>query len=206
MKPVGLGEDDESELLPSFVPPRHISMPQQPAAPQTEQAPDETFASSCDGEESPEMRESAIAPFAGPMEGQDADDSDSGDDSRVLEEGYSSLLDLSRPAAGKQKFVRIEEPEHLDGEVEPVVIFPGRENAGDGPFARPASAAAETPPFARPETSGETSVPSEPTPVAASQDQQAAPFAPPAKRQDPEETERALRAALATLQRMSGAA
>lgn len=105
-------------------------------------------------------------------------------------DGYSSLLDLSLPAAPRQTFVRIEEPEEAEAEIEPVVIFPGHaarqsvapEAAAAGPGLRPFD----------PPTLAATGQPiAAATPIAAS---------------DPEETERALRAALATLQRMSGAA
>lgn len=101
------------------------------------------------------------------------------------EESYASLLDLNSQS---RPFVRIEEPEEDSAEIEPVVIFPGQENRA---FAAPngdASGAArlfDTPPS-----------PSAPLRM------------PPASARsiDAEETERQLKAALATLQRMSGAA
>lgn len=53
-------------------------------------------------------------------------------DSDLLDDGYSSLLELSRRSldsttANKQPFIRIEEAEDGDGEeFEPVVVFPGQ--------------------------------------------------------------------------------
>ena len=119
----------------------------------------------------------------------EADDESLGDlTDEVLEAGYSSLLAMGsgfqRPEA-----VRIEEP-HGD-DIEPVVIFPGQgarfapessvtqlQSSANAPFARPGTApsAVEVPAL------GE-----------------------PASQTDPEETDRALRAALASLQRISGA-
>jgi hypothetical protein len=70
---------------------------------------------------------------------------------------------------GVQRFVRIEEPASPSGEIEPVVIFPGKE---PGATLQPAANVQA---------------------VASAQ-------------RDPDETDRALRTALANLQRMSGAA
>ena len=105
----------------------------------------------------------------------------------TLEQGYSSLLAMGssfqRPEA-----VRIEEP-HSD-EIEPVVIFPGQGARAVGDVRTPLSASANAP-FARPGTATARSE----TPAAGETATQA----------DPEETDRALRAALASLQRISGA-
>lgn len=110
------------------------------------------------------------------------------DETRVLEEGYSSLLNLSRPGATQHEFVRIEEPE--SDEIEPVVIFPGEEVRSAGaPFSGPA-------PVKETEPQSATAAPAA---------HEGRLFDAPAKA-NAEETERALRAALATLQRMSGAA
>lgn len=94
------------------------------------------------------------------------------------DESYGSLLEMKTPQ--RPAFVRIEEPVEEVAEVEPVVIFPGQA-AAESPAVRrfDAPAAMVSPPR-----------------VAAGQ----------ARPADPEETERALKAALATLQRMSGAA
>ena len=106
----------------------------------------------------------------------------------VLEQGYSSLLamgsGLQRPEA-----VRIEEP-HSD-EIEPVVIFPGQGARFAAEFAKSPLDSSANAPFARPGTA----------PIVAK-----APTAgEPASHANPEETDRALRAALASLQRISGA-
>ena len=105
----------------------------------------------------------------------------------VLEEGYSSLLAMGlgfqRPEA-----VRIEEPQ--SDEIEPVVIFPGQSARAVGETPSPFGASPGAP-FARP--------------GAASATAQAAVSEEPATQADADETDRALRAALASLQRISGA-
>lgn len=87
----------------------------------------------------------------------------------ALDGGYSSLLDLSRPAQPRQSFIPIEgaETDTAASEPEPVAILPGQ---APRPFDAPAPASI------------------------------------PAALADREETARALRTALATLQRISGAA
>lgn len=108
----------------------------------------------------------------------DADDEDGGEE----DDRYPSLLEMSRHP-GKPEFVRIEEPAaEAIGEIEPVVVFPGQGARGTAPFAPPPAAvpggaqAFEAPQAARPVPAGNS-----------------------------EETDRALRAALATLQRMTNA-
>ena len=152
----------------------------------------------------------AASSASGPSE--DAPDETGEDD---LDEGYSSLLELSRQSASrgpgaKQTFIRIEEPDHTPGDAfEPVVVFPGQASRLQGaertpePLVpdTPAGAPGGEPPAALPEVA----------PVTA---QAVRRFDNPALqspagmagRKDPEEAERALRSALATLQRMSGAA
>ncbi|MFN9580953.1 MAG: hypothetical protein ACK56H_13015 [Novosphingobium sp.] len=97
----------------------------------------------------------------------------------VPEEAIASLLSIEMP---RQEFVRIDEPEEPVANIEPVVIFPGQIAAAPvtplRPFDGPAAAMHGAP-------------------VAAAQ-------AVPAV--DPAEAERALRLALANLQRISGAA
>lgn len=83
------------------------------------------------------------------------------EDSRVLEDGYSSLLGLARPRAPRQQFIPLDETAQ-----NPAVVTP---------FEAP-------PPQDQPQEKADYSAP------------------------DALETERALRAALATLQRMSGTA
>ena len=96
----------------------------------------------------------------------------------------------------RQPFVRIDEPEDDLADIEPVVIFPGQAG-GAAPFANPAPFGAPQPVAAAPEPvlpGHRFDVP--PVPATAAT----------ARAVDPEETERALKSALATLQRMSGAA
>lgn len=130
-------------------------------------------------------------------------------EAEVPEDSYSSLLDLGRPGLLRQDFVRIEEPEEDSAAIEPVVIFPGH-------TARPGTR------FAAPDAAGQSPAASEPAapesapadagmPQLRRFDAPSATAAPGAAaggglRQDPEEAQRALRSALATLQRMSGAA
>jgi hypothetical protein len=111
------------------------------------------------------------------------------------ESPFSSLLSIAQPPAPRQDFVRIEENRDESLEIEPVVIFPGqaaRLSAVDAPTAS-ASASEEPASFRRFDS-----------PESAEAGQQIAASA--AAPQDAAETERALRAALANLQRMSGAA
>lgn len=107
----------------------------------------------------------------------------------VAEADYGSLLGVVPAAPAQSRFVRIEEPEAENAATEPVVIFPGQmtrpitqvssEDAGSFPrFDAPASA-------------------EQGQPIAANQ---------ALSEVDSEEAQRALRSALANLQRMSGAA
>ncbi len=114
-----------------------------------------------------------------------------------LEESYSSLLDLSRPGAQRASFIRIEDSDDDDGMVEPVVVFPGQRT----PLATPVGgspAASQAP--AAPAPGSVASA------AARLFDRPSDSSAIPARSVDQEEADRALRAALATLQRMSGAA
>ncbi|MCZ8325494.1 MAG: hypothetical protein O9283_09555 [Sphingomonadaceae bacterium] len=97
------------------------------------------------------------------------------------EQAFGSLLDLGA-AAPRAGFVRIEEPEPAAAPIEPVVIFPGQ------------LAASPAAPLRRFDSPAHTA---QATPVSA------APAAPAIEAQA---AEAALRAALANLQRMSGAA
>lgn len=102
----------------------------------------------------------------------------------VAEENYASLASISTPRSG---FVRIEEPAADFAAVEPVVIFPGQ-----APRAAFEDDQASLRRFDAPAAAG----------------QHAQPVAPNQQNPDVdrEEADRALRAALANLQRMSGAA
>jgi len=134
--------DEDEEELPGYLPPRHISMATRPLHHVT------------------------------PMSRAVADEEDEDEQEDVLEEGYSSLLNLSRPATPRQPFPSLGELEELQAPFEPAVSLPR--------FSRPASL---KPVASTPVIHAEVQAESETDP-----------------------TERALRAALATLQRMSGAA
>lgn len=110
------------------------------------------------------------------------------------DDNFGSLLGMKTTL--RQNFVRIEEPVEDFADIEPVVVFPGQ--GAQAPFANPA-------PFGMPTPAAAVV----PEPVAAGHrfDIPPVPSAVPSARAvDPEETERALKSALATLQRMSGAA
>jgi hypothetical protein len=118
------------------------------------------------------------------------------DEAAVAEENYASLLAVTpSPAVLRNPFVRVDEPEAAAAAIEPVVIFPGQAVPPPKPFAVPAAIGVdEATPFRRfdsPSNAGQGQ------PIAANESASALP---------PEETERALRSALANLQRMSGAA
>jgi hypothetical protein len=138
--------DEDEEELPGYLPPRHISMATRPLHHVT------------------------------PMSRAVADEEDEDEQEDVLKEGYSSLLNLSRPATPRQPFPSFGELEELQAPFEPAASLPR--------FSRPASLkpVASTPAM---HAEGQPQVQAE-------------------SETDP--TERALRAALATLQRMSGAA
>ncbi len=180
LRPVSFDvRDDEIDPLESLLPPRRIADAQAAPVP-VEFAPPAPIATQSDDE---------------------AEDTGA-------EESYGSLLGIVQPDAARNPFVRIEEPEACAGAVEPVVIFPGQAAraeaalAAPAPFAPPQGEDAASPPL-----SGE-SVPFRrfDAPSNAGQGQMVAAAATPVPAADQEEAERALRAALANLQRMSGAA
>ncbi len=135
----------------------------------------------------------APAPFeAAPAAPASATTDERGDEP-ADETRFSSLLDVNQPLPPRQDFVRIEEPTEDRIDIEPVVIFPGqaaRLSAQNVPSI-PSDDEAAT--FRRFDSPGN-----------AEYGQASTAGAPPAA--DPAETEKALRAALANLQRMSGAA
>jgi hypothetical protein len=102
---------------------------------------------------------------------------------------YSSLLEMKNPFVRPQEFVRVEEPADESGSFEPAVTFPSASPAALNNGAQPPMASA-TRPFDPPKSTAESV--HRPAPAAA--------------RRDPGDAERSLRDALATLQRMSGAA
>ena len=119
----------------------------------------------------------------------------------VAEERYPSLLDMG-PASLRQHSSRIEdglarEDEPAPADVEPTVVFPGQVSALQGGlrrFERPSILPVQGSPLAAPGQAA-PSTPAEVLP-------DASPDA-PGGLADPEEADRALRAALATLQRMT---
>lgn len=125
-----------------------------------------------------------------------ADEPDVAEDLAVAEENYASLLAVTpSPVTLRNPFVRVDEPEAEFDAVEPVVIFPGQAMPAPQPIASPAAIGVEEAvPFRRfdaPANAGQGQ------PSAANE---------AASTMPPEEAERALRSALANLQRMSGAA
>jgi len=205
LRPISLDDDGDTELLPANVPPRHFSMTSRPVG--TEILDDEQ--PSGDLEPAEKERTHCLQADDGaetqqdPNPDKEREDDDLAGEDIELEEGYSSLLKMSR--TDHQQFVRIEEPEAGDEEIKPFVVFPNGDEDQAAPFSRPqtgleyqqaaASSDSVAPPptsesderrFDGPKTDKESAAAS----VAL----------------DPEETERSLRAALATLQRMSGAA
>jgi hypothetical protein len=201
LRPIALDDTSEADdALPAFVPGRLIGVTQSPLAP-------------VDPQERPAV--AAAAPAAVSFEqqsdalrrtfGKDAAssnetiDEDEAEDP-ALEEGYSSLLNLSRPATERQQFIRIEEPEPEQASIEPVVIFPNQTPNNASPTAPGAAEARAEAPAPAPAPAPAAARPFDSPGAAAIQGEN------PAPNQDPAETERALRAALSSLQRMSGAA
>jgi hypothetical protein len=125
--------------------------------------------------------------------GEDESELEAEEDSAAT--GYSSLLAMKNPFRGPAEFVRVELPEPEAGAIEPAVVFPGHSAPQpNGAASAPQQFAAQ--PAASGSASRQFDAPGEAAEQAARRKSQA----------DPNETERALRSALATLQRMSGAA
>lgn len=187
LRPVSLDHDeDNADALPGYIPPRHIGI--------ANTAETSAPASDVSGQNTAAVDEQWEAE---PLDGELLDEDG------VLQEGYSSLLGLSLPAAAKVPYVRIDEPEPVG--VQPVVRFPGDAAVEDtvAPFGQAASAMTRTAVLAPP-SAGPSA------PVGYDERRFDAPgVSPPVAvigGADTADTERALRAALATLQRMSGAA
>lgn len=130
----------------------------------------------------------AAAPQMDPV---DEDESAELEDDDAGEADYSSLLEMNNPFVRQPEFVRVEEPLADDDAVEPTVAFPSSAPA------QPAEFAQEDEPAGRPARLFDP-----PKNQARAAPQTAADTGP----RDPGDAERNLRAALATLQRMSGAA
>jgi hypothetical protein len=126
--------------------------------------------------------------------GEAIDEEDSPDADETDEGEYSSLLAMKNPFSRHEEFVRIDEPEMEAGDFEPTVTFPA---------AAPAAAFEASANFA-PET--DSASPAEPFGPSEKPTDSAGFAAPPSTRRGPAEADRDLRAALATLQRMNGAA
>ncbi len=208
LRPLDLGDpalDDADDMLASLLPPRHIAMPvTMPVAmpaPMTADLP-AAFAPPPASAPAPQplpdafqALQAAFAPDGEPAR-DDSEFESAGDAAGAEEESYASLLDIGQPLAARTQFVRIEEPEADSAEVEPVVIFPGQAQFGTpaaapAPFAAPQAEAVPFRKFDAPSTAGQGGT------ISASSSMPAA---------DPSEADQALRAALANLQRMSGAA
>jgi hypothetical protein len=114
-----------------------------------------------------------------------ADEEDVDDEAEEAEDEYSSLLAMKNPFARQQEFVRVEEPE-IDGDAfEPTVTFPQSVSPALGKVTE-SPAGLSSRPFDPPRNPANSAA--------------------PAVVRDPGDAERSLRDALATLQRMSGAA
>lgn len=192
LRPIDFSEYEHDDDQPVFVPARSISMPLPPEADGAMDAMPDYFASQAASEAVAEPAAPQVAAAPGfELLSTPAEDNAEDSEDDVLAAGYSSLLEMSKPVEQRQQFVRIEDPEADTEAVEPVVIFPGQAMRAGTQFAAPAPGpvvASAAPPPSLAENSG-----------------QLRRFDAPAKA-DPDETERALRSALATLQRMSGAA
>ena len=190
LRPLTLDEplaEDEDDVLASLLPPRHLSMP------------------------APEPEVAEVTPTAETVDPEVVAE----DEALGAEDKCGSLLDLGLSALARPQFVRIEEPEADAAAFEPVVIFPGQAplgvaaaapfaGAAAGSYAPAAPAFSPSPaPFAAPADSAPFRQFDAPSSLGAGQ-----PVVNPgaAAALDPAETERALRAALSNLQRMSGAA
>lgn len=180
LRPVATSAFDEDDAVPGYIPPRHIAMPA--SAPATQDDGDRPMAGLAGGHDfaADEGEDEDEAQFAGNAESEDyADDGADIVEEGVLDEGYSSLLSLQRRAEPRQSPIGIENE---------VAAFDDPAAADDPIHSHTLSAGEEQEAaFAQPPLPG------------------ARLFDPPG-RSDPVETEKALRAALATLQRMSGAA
>jgi hypothetical protein len=126
--------------------------------------------------------------------GEAIDEEDSPDADETDEGEYSSLLAMKNPFSRHEEFVRIDEPETEAGDFEPTVTFPAAAPATA--FEAPADVAPETDAANPAEPFGPSEKPTDSAGFAAS----------PSTPRGPAEADRDLRAALATLQRMNGAA
>lgn len=131
--------------------------------------------------------------FAAEDEDQDQEGSEDG--------GYTSLLAMKSPFLPGQEPVRIEEDNEIGDEIQPMVVFPNADIVLGQPSAfgsdeSEEEAAPEPANFGAPSAARPFDAPFSNAPAAA----------PAPHKADPAETEKALRDALSTLRRMSGAA
>ena len=136
----------------------------------------------------------AAVPASAPLEAAATFASDDEPAEDVVQENYGSLLEI---APARAAFIRIDDPAAAEQALEPVVIFPGQAPRPAAPAAAsgaadPAEADGSFRRFDAPSSAGQGQ------PLAAANNGLSA--------VDPAEAERALRAALSNLQRMSGAA
>jgi hypothetical protein len=135
----------------------------------------------------PLRRPAASPAFAAPVDdaSEETDDEADEGENEASDAGYSSLLGMKNPFdAPKNEFVRIDEPDEQPELPEPTVTFPGQEKRES--FAIPVSVNGSR--LFDPPSAGGTPAPASAAPQAA-----------------PAEADAALRAALATLQKMSTA-
>lgn len=137
----------------------------------------------------------APSPFAAPVAAAPSEEEpEAADEIVIQEENYASLLAIAPAPAPANPFVRVEEPEDDSLAVEPVVIFPGQTPHSPVPIAVPSSGNVDGGPFRRFDA-----------PASAGSGQPIATNA-AGTAMNSDEAGQALRAALANLQRMSGAA
>lgn len=180
LRPIALDPiEDSAASLPEFLPPRHIGL-----------TPPH------DAEHDTETGFDAPAPIPFPTSPFSAEPDEEEDDS-VLQQGYSSLLNLSRHAAVRKPFLQFGDLDEAGDEMAHATPALSGDEADHAEDDHDGHDRREATPFGRPVLM--------PDPVGeAPPEPEERPFDAP--RNDPDATERALRAALATLQRMSGAA
>ena len=195
-RPIGFDEQDDDDHLSAFVPPRRFSMP---AAFPEEAGIDDA------GPDAAGSLHDSEGPVLTPLSVASLDEDEADDEAEVDEGRYSSLLDHSRPVTARQQFVRTGETDEDAVTAEPITTVPQAfappADVDRGPEAEPIAAQARTPefnaafaPLRRFDAPGRS-------PHAAAE-----PMLPATGMADPEDAEAALRSALASLQRMSGAA
>jgi hypothetical protein len=147
----------------------------------------------------PRPFDAPVVPQDEAVEAVEADDGEEVEDDALVaeDESYSSLLAMNNPFRQREEFVRIDEPEAEADDLEPAVVFPGHEQLAPQAAAEGPGEDVEAPSSVRPFDAPHQSL-NQPAPSTAPVRTRAA--------ADAAETERALRSALANLQRMSGAA